>query len=231
MWSYYGSKSKIVHLYQPPKYGKIIEPFAGSAKYALRYWDREVLLVDKYDVIVRLWNWLKIASAKDILGLPRLKEGQRVSDFQYDCEEQKILMGFLACQSTVSPQDKATFRSTAHRPKWFDYSIQRISQDIEKIRHWEIRQGDYADIANQEATWFIDPPYTEGGQYYKHSSKDIDYKALAEWCNARHGQAIVCENGAADWLPFSPLRQMRGSRYTKTEVVWYNLPIAPGAMF
>ena len=29
MFSYYGSKSKIVHLYPTPKFDKIIEPFAG----------------------------------------------------------------------------------------------------------------------------------------------------------------------------------------------------------
>ena len=31
MFSYYGSKSKIVDYYPPPKHKKIIEPFAGSA--------------------------------------------------------------------------------------------------------------------------------------------------------------------------------------------------------
>ena len=52
MFSYYGSKSKVVDLYPRPKFDKIIEPFAGSARYALKYFDRDVLLVDKYEVIV-----------------------------------------------------------------------------------------------------------------------------------------------------------------------------------
>ena len=56
MWSYYGSKSKVVDLYPPPKFDKIIEPFAGSARYALKWFDRDILLVDKYPVIVDLWN-------------------------------------------------------------------------------------------------------------------------------------------------------------------------------
>ena len=30
MFSYYGSKSKIAHLYPAPQYDRIIEPFAGS---------------------------------------------------------------------------------------------------------------------------------------------------------------------------------------------------------
>ena len=59
MWSYYGSKTKLVDLYPPPKTDKIIEPFCGSAKYSLKYWDKQVLLIDKYSVIVDLWRWLQ----------------------------------------------------------------------------------------------------------------------------------------------------------------------------
>jgi site-specific DNA-adenine methylase len=33
MFSYYGSKSKIIDHYPAPKFNKIIEPFAGSARY------------------------------------------------------------------------------------------------------------------------------------------------------------------------------------------------------
>jgi hypothetical protein len=58
MFSYYGSKSKIVDYYPPPKYKRIIEPFAGSARYSLKYWQNDVLLVDKYPVIVEVWNYL-----------------------------------------------------------------------------------------------------------------------------------------------------------------------------
>ncbi len=54
MFSYYGSKSKVVDLYPSPKFGKIIEPFAGSARYSLKYFDRDVLLVDKWEVIIKI---------------------------------------------------------------------------------------------------------------------------------------------------------------------------------
>ena len=50
MWSYYGGKSKVVDYYPTPKQSKIIEPFAGSARYALKWFDRDVLLVDKFDI-------------------------------------------------------------------------------------------------------------------------------------------------------------------------------------
>ena len=75
MWGYYGSKSKIVNYYPKPIYDTIIEPFAGTAQYSLKYFDKDVILVDKYDVIVRLWKWLQQCSPKDILSLPRLSCG------------------------------------------------------------------------------------------------------------------------------------------------------------
>ena len=59
-------KSRIVDVYPPPKFDKVIEPFAGSARYALKYWQKEVLLVDKYDVITDIWTYLINATEKDI---------------------------------------------------------------------------------------------------------------------------------------------------------------------
>ena len=70
MFSYYGSKSKIINKYPSPKFDKIIEPFAGSARYALKWWDRDVLLVDLYLVIIEIWHYLQAASKQDIMGLP-----------------------------------------------------------------------------------------------------------------------------------------------------------------
>ena len=54
MFSYYGSKSKLVKHYPPPTCNKIIEPLAGSARYALEYFEKDVLLVDAYEVIVEI---------------------------------------------------------------------------------------------------------------------------------------------------------------------------------
>lgn len=88
MFSYYGSKSKVVDLYPSPKFGKIIEPFAGSARYSLKYFDRDVLLVDK-DVFIlvymtdstyRKWNvagWVTGSQGKRIGQLTNMQGGQR----------------------------------------------------------------------------------------------------------------------------------------------------------
>jgi site-specific DNA-adenine methylase len=102
MWSYYGSKSKIVHLYPKPKHDLIIEPFAGSARYALRYFDHDVLLVDKYQVIVDVWHYLQQASEADILGLPKLEKKERIPESLSQVEQD--FLGFLVCGGVESPR-------------------------------------------------------------------------------------------------------------------------------
>jgi hypothetical protein len=224
MWSYYGAKTNIVGLYPPPKYGKIIEPFAGSARYALRYFDRDVLLVDKYEVIVRIWRWLQRCSPSDVLGLPTLAAGQSLDDFNFDCEEAKLLMGFIVAVGVATPQKTASPRATTQRPNNINFTLRRIAQSLHKIRHWEIRSGCYTEIPNQKATWFIDPPYHVGGQYYAEGSRKINFPALATWCKSRMGQAIVCENVGADWLPFAPMAEHRTSKRMGKEGIWTNTP-------
>jgi hypothetical protein len=103
MFSYYGSKSKIIDLYPAPKYGKIIEPFAGSARYALKYWYMDVLLVDKYEVIVRIWKWLQQCSPQDILKLPEPNIGETIKRDDFDCLEAAWLMGFMVQAGTATP--------------------------------------------------------------------------------------------------------------------------------
>ena len=98
----------------------------------------------------------------------------------------------------------------------------RISSNLYRIKHWEIRLGCYEDLQNEDATWFIDPPYQFGGHEYKHSNKKIDFAKLAEWCKGRNGQVIVCENTKADWLPFKPMIEMQGTMFKTTEAIWSN---------
>ena len=86
------------------------------------------------------------------------------------------------------------------------------------IKDDEITEYEFDDINNLTATWFIDPPYQYGGQYYRH--KFNDYENLANYCLSRKGQIIVCENTKADWLPFRPLKDMHGQLHTTTEAIY-----------
>lgn len=228
MFSYYGSKSKVIDLYPAPEYGKIIEPFAGSARYALKYWDRDVLLVDKYPVIVDLWKWLQKASADDILSLPSPKSGETINRSDYPCIEAAWLMGFMVQQGVNAP--RLTVSSVGNFGKSIELDKRRIAESLHKIRHWKIVEGDYRDVSNQEATWFIDPPYQFGGEYYVKGNRDIDYSSLASWCESRMGQVMVCENTKATWMQFFPIGNMGGSQHTTTEAIWTNT-ITQSALF
>lgn len=222
MFSYYGSKSKIVHLYPKPKFDKIIEPFAGSARYSLRYFDRDVLLVDKYDVIVDLWKWLQQASTKDITSLPTFNQGDVIKREQFDCDGQFYFVSLCISAGVGQPR----YTVTEFGADSYGQCIKRALRYVGKIKHWKFICGDYSDIENQDATWFIDPPYQVGGEHqYKYNSKILEFDKLADWCKSRMGQIIVCENTKADWLPFYPMRFLRGVNATNTtEAIWSNMP-------
>ena len=127
MWGYYGSKSKVVNYYPPPKHDKIIEPFAGTAQYSLLYWDKEIHLIEKYDVIVNLWKWLQKCSKNDILSTRRLKCGENTDDFKWDCQEQKDLVGFIITGSPSVPKKTASKWKTVIRPNTQDYKLNYIA--------------------------------------------------------------------------------------------------------
>jgi len=78
MFSYYGSKTKLIHLYPAPIHDTIIEPFAGAAAYAMAHWQKQVILYDAYPKIAAVWQYLINATEADIMALPDLKPGDKV---------------------------------------------------------------------------------------------------------------------------------------------------------
>ncbi len=222
MWSYYGSKSSLVDRYPKPKHDKIYEPFAGAAKYCLKYWDKEITLVDKYDVIVDIWRFLQQCSKKDILSLPRFQVGELYDNHKFDCIEQRNLISFIHGCGDAKPRNKPTKRKTENRPNHVNFTLNKIANDLHKIKHWNIIKGDYDVLENTKATWFIDPPYEFGGDHYFCSNKNFDYKKLANWCKERIGQSIVCENTKATWLDFKPMIMNKGTNKKTIEAIWSN---------
>ena len=220
MFYYYGRKDKIFKYYPTPKYDTIIEPFAGSAVYSLKNYKKNIIILDKDERIINIWNYLKTATTDEILSLPLLVRGQTLNDEEFNnlTLVQKDLISFFTNPSSAQPK-----RSVGKFNIWHEKNRKRLSEDVNKIKHWEIVLGDYRDIPNQDATWFIDPPYQgNGGKYYKHGNKDMNYEELADWAQSRQGQVIVCENNEADWLPFRPLKELQGQRHNKVEVIWEN---------
>ena len=220
MFYYYGRKKKIVDYYPTPTTKKIVEPFAGSSSYSMKYWDLDVHINEKDPKIYELWRFLiQDCSENDLFNLPILEKGESLNDEKYSHLKpgEQYLIGFYLNSGSAQPK-----KSPAKFNKWTENTIKDIANDLKKIKHWKITNLDYKDLENTEATWFIDPPYQSGGQYYRFSNKYIDYNVLGDWCKERYGQVIVCENTGGDWLDFKSLVDIQGQKHKTTEVIWTN---------
>jgi site-specific DNA-adenine methylase len=219
MFYYYGRKEKIFKYYPKPKYDTIVEPFAGSAAYSMNYHDRNVILIEKDVRIAKLWEYLINVSSEEILSLPILSKGQSLNNdnFNYLNENQKSIIGLFLNPGSAQPK-----KSPGKFCAWNEKNRLKLSQDVNKVKHWQIINNDYTSIENIEATWFIDPPYQgNGGKYYKHGNKGFDYEFLSEWSLNRNGEIIVCENSEADWMDFKPLVEIQGQKHKTKEVIFY----------
>lgn len=230
-FSYYGGKWRIAPRYPDPKYPTIIEPFAGSAGYSLRHSDRNVILVEKYDVLYGVWSYLIRVSEEEILGLPDVPDGVAINEIPGICQEARWLMGFCVNKAKSSPCQRTSAWARDPRCKdnmfWTAARRQRIASQLHAIRHWRVIHGSYDDLeVGLHATWYIDPPYQIQGRHY--IEKAIDYHALGRWCRALPGQVIVCEGQGADWLPFKPFLDAKKThnRHHKNrksaEMIWTN---------
>ena len=210
MFPFYGRKKGIVDYYPEPKYRKIIEPFAGSASYSLKYWYHDITLYEIDPVIYNIWVYLiHKASSKRILELPL-----DYSKTNQILKEEKDLIGFFIRSCSSRPNKNPSKHPNFNL--WTSENRAILAENVEKVKHWRIYNKECN--SNFIATWFIDPPYQHGGSYYKYSN--VDYKKLAEWCLSRKGQLIVCENDKADWLPFVFLKKAYQRGHKNNEVIY-----------
>lgn len=210
-FTFYGGKWRAAPHYPPPVHDTIIEPFAGSAGYSLRYPDRKVILVERDPLIAATWRYLIRVSPSEILALPDIAMDQTVDDVPLS-EDARLLIGWWLHKGGTNPRKRpSTWMRSRIRPNsyWGQTIRARIASQVESIRHWKIIEGDHWLAPTVSATWFVDPPYQIAGKHYRHSA--VDYPRLAEWCIERQGQTIVCENVGADWLPFKPWRNVKAS--------------------
>lgn len=224
-FTYYGGKYRIAPRYPVPTYSRIIEPFCGSAGYALTHHGRTVKLYDLNERVVGTWNYLIDVSEKEILSLPEVFSDVRHLNV---AQEAKWLIGYWCNKGSCEPRNMpSTWMKSGVRPnsQWGKAIKERIASQLKEIRHWTCDLRDYNSLPNDlPSTWFIDPPYSaKAGRLYTHS--DIDYESLASWCQRRRGQAIVCEMQGASWLPFETFHTAKGlegpkGKKTIKEVIW-----------
>ena len=225
-FSYYGGKWRFAKTrYPAPAHDTIVEPFAGSAGYSLRYADRAVVLCEKDPVVASVWRYLLRVSEQEVLALPDVPNDGTVDDLPLP-QEARWLIGFWLNKGSARPcrQPSSWMRTGLYAGSfWGDRVRQTISKQLAHIRHWRLFEGSYEDCpVTGPATWFVDPPYQEAGRFYRHGAATIDYPALGAWCRAQQGQVIVCENLGADWLPFEsvgPTKTTRKGRRSE-EAVW-----------
>lgn len=221
MFSYFGSKYWLVKKYPPPKHNLIIEPFAGSAQYAFHYADHKVILIEKNEAVVRMWLWLQMAKPNDILKLPLFDPKDEI---KYHIPEARDLIAMSMNPGTTPPGRNFAESFSNLRQGW-ERKRNKIASNLDKIRHWKILLGDYRDIRNQTATWFVDPPYQgKPRNYHKYRLENEDYTILADWCRSRKGQVIACDLVDADWLPFRLLHKSSRSQTNRVqnEAIWTN---------
>lgn len=238
MFYYYGGKRRLATFYPPPLYDVIVEPFGGSAAYALRHLDpakrarpvERVVVLEKDSRVCETWERLLAMEPGDLDDYPIPEVGARTEDF---------LLMTAAASNRI-----ARTRSMLVTPRMPIVIARMFRQIAEALPHAKGRvkviQGDYTVAPDIEATWFIDPPYHVNGRPQSRgmgyaegcNSYSLDYEGLAKWCRQRRGQKIVCEQSGATWLPFRHLRWARDSIGNKAaEVVWLDpddqLPIDP----
>lgn len=89
-------------------YDTIIEPFAGSARYALRYGarsDRNVILNDLDPTIYGIWKWLvEEATPERVAMWPELKVGQRLSECKGLTKPERDVLGFSVQFGVYTPR-------------------------------------------------------------------------------------------------------------------------------
>lgn len=210
MFNYFGSKYKLAPTYQAPKHDIIVEPFAGSAQYAV-FWLLErpsmrALLYDCDPLVVEAWELLLAATPDEIAGWS-VTVGEPVANYLE-------LANFGPPRKTINERCKYHFDIGKYRWARTRAALgDRVS----------VVCGDYRDVPDVSATWFVDPPYMDAGKWYA-SGNDLDYVALGEWCRSRRGQTIVTEAGSADWLPFLCHKSHMGAAGVRSELVWESDP-------
>lgn len=209
MFSYLGSKSKLGPLYPKPRHGRIIEPFAGSARYSLLYPYNDVTLYDANPVVVDVWKYLIAAKKKDILALPDIESKVSLDTITGLSDAERALIGFHLCRGKAKP------RKVGHGQNSWNKDKLRIAELVDSVKHWRAFNVDVlkTPIENPTglATWFIDSPYEimqEGGSSDRYPYGDgIDRIKLAEFIRTRKGFVIACEGEGADYLPFEFLTE------------------------
>jgi len=222
LFPFYGSKSKIVAQYPPPRGDTIIELFAGSASYSVKHGrKRKVKLFETNSrVYAALQYLIHCATEEKILRLPLCKGNETLREMSKRLgfsDGEFYLLSFWIGNGHPHP----SHRILKPHPKnqWTKENRLLLSKLVGHISHWEVFNESYEAVLSLEkdpsTTFFIDPPYSnsDGERYFENRENDIDYEKLASMIRSELvGQIIACENERhTGWLSFQMMQKEDGS--------------------
>jgi hypothetical protein len=236
MFCWFGSKWNASKLYPAPIFDTIIEPFAGSAAYSLRYLEKKVIIAEANPELYELWVWLTgDASRGDIMEIPlNLEIGLDIRSLGLTRGQMLLLK---MCQRSNNVGDCWTVSKWGCAPgHWTESMRKRVASQVEMIKHWTVERCGIKLMERRKrepVTWLIDPPYQYNYQYQR--PLNLSYSELGSMIKNLRGQVIGCEarctktGRAPTYLPFSDFMETVTSRrrphesHHSKELLYYNL--------
>ncbi len=211
MFYYFGRKGRLAPKYPAPAYPVVVEPFAGSMGYTLHHQPTAAVGIESNPEVHAAWVKVCSMTPAELASYPEPDVGSRVRDrwsmMAAGSHGTAVADSYLwtdRMSRDLAKQKRMAARSVEYASLFIDY-----------------RLGDYTEAPDIAATWFVDPPYQNVARGY--GRRTIDYTELGDWCRSRLGQVIVCEQEGADWLPFHPLAEIKGTTNKRSvEVYWLN---------
>lgn len=238
LFKWFGSKWLSAPKYPEPKFGHIVEPFAGGAGYALRYPDRDVTICETNPNLRVLWPWLiEVATEAMIREIPiDIPIGTDIRTLGLSKGQAYLLKTWQRTNTTgdcwtISPWGNLSGQWTANKRA-------RVAEEVHAIKHWKFEPDGLhvlrvaTELGAASATWFVDPMYRYNYQY--NTKEAHDYSELAQLVRNLRGQVIVCEGvcqktgKVPDWLPFKHFavratsRKKAENNHHCTELIWTN---------
>lgn len=226
LFKWFGSKWQASKYYPIPLGGYLFEPYAGSASYSLRNYDKnlKVCIAESNPLLYQLWRWLiNEATTKLILDIPiDIEPGTNIKKLGLTQGQSLLLKHW---QRTNNVGHCWTTSPWGNSPgQWTKNTRERVSEEIKFVKDWTLlhsAQNIWNFISAYDSTFFVDPPYMYN---YKYQCSDIDYQWLAKEILRREcRRMIVCEavhpktGIQPDWLPFEPFRSTVTSRRKATQ--------------
>lgn len=189
LFKWFGSKWQASKHYPRVEFDTIFEPFAGSASFSLRNWQKKVHIYESNPQLIELWNWLiLVAEYHDIMSIPiNLPEETDIRTLDIDRGAQLLMKMW---QRTNNYGNCWTISPWGNKPgQWTESTRARVARDIEFVKDWKFSPVSY----EEEGTYFIDPPYLYN---YRYGYNDFSYTELVgnvEKIPKTNSQVICCE--------------------------------------